>query len=194
MKTKMMGLIVVALSCSFSVQADEIWDSGYHEIVAGDVYNEIWMSNDATAIMFGGDVFKVETFHTSSFEMRGGEMDILVTHDDSEVDIYGESMGSMYIFDDSMIDIFSGSLVALGAVGNSVINLYAYGVVHHATDGSNYNGWVEGRYYADDVYFSFDLLQENSFLHINIVPEPCILSLMAIGGFIVKRKIEKKCT
>ena len=176
MKTKMMGLIVVALSCSFSVQADEIWDSGHHEIFDDDVYNEIWMSNDATATMFGGDVFKVETFHTSSFDMRGGEMDIL------------------YVQNDSIIYIYNGSLLDIGIIENGVVNLHAYDVVHHSTGGGHFNGWIEGKYFSNDSYFSYNLIHADSFSHINIVPEPCILSLMAIGGFIVKRKIEKKCT
>ena len=186
---KKLGLLMmVVLLWICPTQADEYWDSGHHEIVDGDIYNEIWMSNDATATMFGGDVFKLETHNISFFDMHGGEMDILSTHDDSEIDIYGDSIGTMYIYDNSTINIFSFSLTGLGAVGNSSINLYAYDVFHHTTGGSNHNGWVEGNFLADDVYFSFDLLQEDSFLHVNVVPEPMTILLLGLGAVGIQRK------
>ena len=193
MKTKIFLIIVATILIGVCpAQADTVWLSGHHEIFEDDIFGEIWMYNDATADMFGGDVFKLETFNISSFDMYGGEMDLLTTHDDSIISIYdGEIMGRLDTFDDSIINVFSGSLVGLGAVNNSLINIYAYDVVHHPTGGSNYNGWVEGKYLANDLYFSFSLLQQDSFSHINVVPEPCSVLLLGIGSLILKKRTKR---
>jgi|GEM_PF-4087699 len=105
MKTKILSMIVVILSCSFSAHADEFWYSGHHDIIDGDIYNEIWMYNDSSATMWGGDVFKIETFGISSFDMHDGEMDILTTHNDSMISIYGGDIGALHAFDDTTSNI-----------------------------------------------------------------------------------------
>jgi len=183
--------ISILLFVFCSARADTIWTEGHHEIVDDDVYNEIWMSNGATATMFGGDVFKLETSNTSSFDMRGGEMNLLYTNDDSLIDIYGGNTNVIGAFDDSIISIYGGSLTGLGAVNNSLINIYAYDLVHHPTGGSNYNGWVEGKYFANDLYFSFSLIQEDSFSHINVVPEPCSVLLLGVGSLILRKRTKR---
>ena len=148
MKTRMFLTIMVLLVPGLRMcRAYTLWDTGYHEIVDGDVYLEIFMRNDARATMFGGDVFKVETRHTSSFEMRGGEMDLLYLHDDSAISLYG------------------GSLTDLAATDDSSVSIYAYDVVHHATGGGYDDGWLEGKYIGDDSYFSFTLVFANTISH-----------------------------
>jgi len=38
-----------------NLQADTVWESGHHEIFDGNIYSEIWMYNDCTLDIFGGD-------------------------------------------------------------------------------------------------------------------------------------------
>ena len=68
MKTKILSIVLMLLTGVSIAQSDEVWNTGYHEILGGDVYGEIYMYNDATAAMFGGDVFKIETHDLTHFD------------------------------------------------------------------------------------------------------------------------------
>ena len=171
MKTKIITILAATLLAGISqAQADTVWLSGYHEIIDGDIYTEIWMYNDATADMFGGDVFKLETFNVTGFDMFTGVMDILDVHDNSTINIHGGSLGT------------------LGAADDSSVNLYAYDVTYHPTGGYYDRGWVEGKYLADDLSFTFDLIHMDSLSHINVVPEPATLLLVCLGCMLVRRR------
>lgn len=175
MKTK--AAIVIAMIVLFEahpLHADTVWTSGHHDILEPDVYAEIYMYNDATATMIGGDVYKLETYDVSSFDMLGGEMDLLYVHDDTAINIY------------------AGSLGALGATENAAVDLYAYDVIHHPTGGHFDRGWVEGRYLLDHSVFTFDLDDLGTYSHINVVPEPATLLLVTLGFlFVSKRRYSK---
>ena len=170
MKTKVfLTIVLTILIGACPAQADTVWLSGHHEIIDGDVYTEIWMYNDATADMFGGDVYKLETFDITGFDIFTGVMDILDVHDNSTINIHGGSLGT------------------LGAADDSSVNLYAYDVTYHPTGGHYDRGWVEGRYLNNDLYFNFDLVHMGSFSHINVVPEPATLLLFALGGLMLRK-------
>lgn len=170
MKTKILILLVSLSVMAIGARADTVWDSGHHEIFEGDEYWEIYIYNNATADMFGGNVYKVETFVESIFDFIGGEMDLLYVHESSDVNIYG------------------GILSGLGAIENSTVNLYAYNVVHHPTGGHFNRGWIEGLYLSDDSYFSFNLDDTNTFSHINIIPEPTAFVLLGFGGLFLRKR------
>ncbi|MHA2404325.1 MAG: PEP-CTERM sorting domain-containing protein [Candidatus Kariarchaeaceae archaeon] len=169
MKTKILTILIMLFGAC-QVQADTVWESGHHEINDGDLYGEIWMHNDATADMWGGDVFKLEMFDTSVFDMIGGAMDLLGMRNDSVTYIRG------------------GELGALGAIDDSIANLYAYDVIHHLTGGHFDCGWVEGKYYLDGTSFNFDLWSQNTYQHINIVPEPATFLLFGFGVFLLRKR------
>lgn len=171
MKTRIIktAVLVMYLVVS-SLQADTVWTSGHHDILGGDVYGEIYMSNDATATMIGGDVYKLETYDVSAFDMLAGEMNLLYVHDDTTINIY------------------SGTLSALGATENASVDLYAYDVIHHPTGGHFDRGWLEGNYLLNDLYFTFDLNHLDTFSRINVVPEPTTVFLLALGALFVRKK------
>jgi hypothetical protein len=161
----------VVLLAGGQVRADTGWDSGHHEIFDGDMYGELWMLNDATADMWGGDVGKLGALDTSRFNMFAGTMGTLMLRNDSVVNIYGGSLSWLHVYADE----------------NGLVNLYAYDVVYHPT--GNYNRpWAEGRYIRNDQYFTFIIsgdLSDTS--HINIVPEPATLMLLGIGGLLLRK-------
>jgi len=151
-------------------QADTVWLSGHHEILDGEEYFEIWMYNDATADMFGGDVYKLEMFDTSAFDMLGGVMDIIIMRNNSVSYIRG------------------GNLGALASIENSSVYLYAYDVIHHPTGGHYDGGWVEGKYISDNNPFSFSFYGDRDYPQLTIVPEPVTLLLLGFGALLIRKR------
>ncbi len=172
MKTKSIrtiyGLAILAVIMFLSilpVQA-EVWTSGHHEILDGEVHGEVYIYNDVTLDIFGGDIFRLAAFDTTITNWYNGTMDTLRPRDDSIINIYG------------------GMLDTLGATENSIVNLYAYDLAITHTGGFWDDGQVSGKYYLDDTSFIFDLWGQNTYLHINIVPEPASLLLLSLGSLI----------
>ncbi|MHC4546432.1 MAG: PEP-CTERM sorting domain-containing protein [Planctomycetota bacterium] len=145
-----------------------MWLSGYHEIIDGDIYTEIWMYNNATADMFGGDVFQLGALDFSIFDMYGGTMDRLLVRNSSLINIHGGDLDHLVIYDE-----------------NGLVNLYAYDVAYHPTGGGE--GWMDGKYLINDQYFTFDV-HEADISHINIVPEPTTLLFLALGILGIRRR------
>jgi hypothetical protein len=154
---------------SLPLHADTVWESGHHEINDGDIYGEIWMYNDCTLDIFGGDIYRLTAYDTTITDWYDGVMDDLWVRDYSTVNIYG------------------GVLDTLVATENSVINLFAYDVICHPTGGYYDRGWVEGKYLDNDLYFSYDLIHMDSISHINVVPEPTTLLLVCLGTILLKK-------
>ena len=57
--TTIAAIILPVLFVVYPAQGDIEWTSGYHEINSPDIYGEIWRWGDATADMFGGQVYKL---------------------------------------------------------------------------------------------------------------------------------------
>ncbi len=168
---KIILVILIMLAGAYPVQADTVWTSGHYEILEDDLYGEIYMYNDVTATMFGGDVYKLETFDTTAFDIYSGQMDVLSVYDSSIVNIYG------------------GIVEQLMGYDNSLVNLYAYDTVYDSTGGYAGRGRLEGRYIISDSFFSIDLNPTDTIGHINIVPEPATIAFLGMGWlFLRKRK------
>lgn len=163
--------IALILLCTLSaVNADTIWTEGYHEINDGDVYFEIYIYNDVTLDVLGGDIYKLETFDTTLTEWYAGEMDRLYVHDNSTANIFG------------------GTLYTLEATQNSVVNIHAYDVIYDPLGGGYGEGWLEGTYYSDNSEFGFSLFSQDTYLHVNIIPEPSTILLLGLGGLLLRKR------
>jgi len=163
-------LTVVMIFGVCSVKADTVWISGHHEIYDGDVYGEIWMYNDCTLDIFGGDVVKLELFDVTVVDIFGGVLTYMKLHNDSIGNLYGSN------------------LKVLGITESGLLNLYAYDVIYHETGGHYDRGWMEGRYIDSGLYFNFDFVEPDTFSHINIIPEPATVMLLGLGSLLFLRK------
>ena len=149
---KMILVILVMLAGAYPIRADTVWLTGHHEIVDGEVYGEIYIYNDVTLDILGGDIFRLAAYNTTLTDWFAGEMDTLWTRDDS------------------IVNIFGGQLGGLSSQHNSVVNLCAYDIVFEPSGGYD-DGWIYGKYYADDSSFAIHL-GADTYVHVNIIPEP----------------------
>jgi hypothetical protein len=173
MKTKTITMLsVITLIGTFPVRADIFWDGGYHMVIDGDEYGEIFMQNDAVADILGGSIIKLETWDFSLANIYAGEIDWLFTNESSIINIYG------------------GKLDWLGSWTDSSVNVYAYDVVYHPTGGGVYGNkaWIEGTYFIENIPFSFLFYNEEAYSHVNIVPEPSTFFLLCLGYMLVRRR------
>ena len=148
----MVVLGAIMLAGAYPVRADTVWLTGHHEIVDGEVYGEIYIYNDVTLDILGGDIFRLAAYNTTLTDWFAGEMDTLWTRDDS------------------IVNIFGGQLGGLSSQHNSVVNLCAYDIVFEPSGGYD-DGWIYGKYYADDSSFAIHL-GADTYVHVNIIPEP----------------------
>jgi len=176
MKTKILMIFTVLVFACQS-QADTTWTTGHHEINIGETYGEIWMYNDCTLDILGGDISRLAAYDTTVTNWYDGTMVALWAKENSVVNIYG---GRLVYYDGRRGDMW--------ADGQSVINLYAYDITH-TTTGDHYGfGRLTGKYYLNDSPFGFDLYSSETYSHINIVPEPATFILLALGGMFLRKK------
>jgi hypothetical protein len=166
MKTKVfLILVVTVLIGACPAQADTVWLSGHHEIIDSDIYGEIWMYNDCTLDILGGDIYRLAVYDTTVTNWYGGEMVTLWAHDESIVNIYGGQLGDVW------------------AAENSYVYLYAYDVT---LDDVEYI--LSGRYYSSNNFFSIDVHNQDIYSHIFVIPEPATFLLLILGGLLIKRR------
>ena len=146
---------------------DADWTEGHHEIYADDSYNEIWMYNDCTLDIMGGEICRLATYDTTVTNWYDGSIDTLWARENSVVNIYGGQLAGEGLF----------------ASGSSMINLYAYDVI---LDEDTY--MLTGYYYYNDEYFTMDVQGPDVFSHVKVVPEPITIMLLTIGGLLLRRK------
>lgn len=172
MKTKIllnMAGILLFLTCQ--LKADLVYDSGYN--IFDDsypYYAEVWVINDAVLDVLAGSMGKLELKNYATSNIYGGEIQNMLA-------IQGNSTANIH-----------GGLFNLFAAGdNALAYLYAYDVIYHPTGGTTNDGWLEGRFYSNDTYFSFSFYTGSSHEHLNVVPEPATLMLFSLSGLLLKK-------
>ena len=155
------------------VKADLVFDSGYN--IFDDsypYYNEVWVINDAHLDVVGGAMSKLELMNYAT------------------ANIYDGDIKRLYIQGNSIVNIHAaGDTLEMFAAGNdSIANLYAYEVTFHSNGGIKNDGWIEGKYISNDLSFSFSFYNDVSYQHLNIVPEPATVLLIALGSLLLTRR------
>ena len=170
----MLRMILIFCFGSSIAMADLSFESGYNVFDETSGYHvEVGVGNDAHLDVFGGEIGGVLGFWESSTG-----------------NIYGGDISYLRVGDDALVNVYGGNIEEMGCFADSVVELYAYNVTHHLTGGGDSGTleWMEGQYLLDNSYFSFDLYHWTSFPHINVVPEPATILLLAFGGLFLRRK------
>ena len=166
-------LAAILLAGIYPVKADLVFDSGYN--IFDDsypYYTEVWVLNDAHLDVLGGATWKLELMHNATANIYNGDIEWLFTQGNTVVNIHA-----------------AGDTLEMFVAGNeSLAYLYAYDVTYHPTGGLAGEGWIEGRYYSNDIPFSFSLYNEESYSHISIVPEPTTAFLLALGALMLRNR------
>jgi hypothetical protein len=211
MKKKIGVLICVGILffvCQLQAMQDATWTEGHQNIHIGDDYVHVYLYNDSSLDMWGGSIFRLEPFDTSTVNLHSGEVVELYIYNGSSstVTVLGGTIttlrasntatinfydglitNGLALWDDTVVNIYGGRLNGISASDNSIINLYAYDV---ALDTET--NFLSGYYLYNDEYFSFYVPPGDSYSHINIIPEPVTLMLMALGSLVLKKKFREE--
>jgi hypothetical protein len=178
MRKKIRTIILLGLLfLTCPLRADIFWTEGHHEINANETYGEIWMYNDCTLDIFGGEIARVAAYDTTITNWYGGQMYELWAKENSIVNIYGGQL--LYP---------SGGSGYLWLADNSIINIFAYDVTFTPNGIGWGQGQLKGKYYLDNNNFILYLPNNGDYSHINIVPEPATFLLLALSGLLLKKR------
>lgn len=126
-------------------------------------------------------------------EMTGGSVGQMVVSDSSVLNVIdGNIAGVLSVEDTAIVNLRGGDIAELFAVESSVINLYGYDVVHETSGGEWGDGkitgkWDDGREFDISLYNS-EYFGNDTFLHVNILPEPATLILLGVGFGLVRSR------
>jgi len=133
---------LVSILCVCNIQAEIIWDSGHHifsegsedyvymyndasaEIVGGEI-DWMYMYNEAFADITGGQIWELYMYNSTTADISGGYVSILLGQDTSSVDVYaGSDIGLLRPNDSSTANVYGGTINHLFVLGNSTTNIY----------------------------------------------------------------------
>jgi len=157
----------------------------------GDDYDEVYIYDEATVGMTGGEVWKLYSNDSSTFNLFDGVVYWLRAYDSSTINIYGGSIDRLLgIGDSSVVNLFGGQVATDVVMSDSgTLKIYGYGFEYRpAGPGS---GWLSG-YWLDGTAFSEMYLRylPEPFpgSHVVLIPEPTTLLLLALGAAIIRRR------
>ena len=169
---------------------------------SGGSVGDLYAYGSSTTNVAGGSVYELNAYNTSNFDMSGGNVaNHLYARDSSSVDVSGGNIPYLYAHNSSSMDISGGSVSNLYATNTSTITLHGNhfqstaglslveydvigGVPQYDVVGT---GILAGKW-ADGTAWMINVNQNDGGATIQAVPEPAMLSLLALGGLALLRR------
>jgi hypothetical protein len=115
-------------------------------------------------------------------------------YDNSELTVYGGGMTYLNLYDNATASFLGLSILAelyIDPASTAQVKLYANFDRFEPSD--QYNdpyggGHVYGNWLANNMPFNINLVGSGAYSHVQIVPEPTILTLFALGSLAVLRR------
>jgi len=149
---------------AFGYSLVNIYGGNHSGALASD-YSVVNFSGDAVSRGLVADVFGIAN-------MYGGTVEYVGAGDLGVVNLYGGIITE-----------------CLGAYDLAIVNIYGYGFNYDPTAGSRNGGQLTG-FWFNDTPFIIDLSGEQTYSHINLVPEPSSLVLLGLASLILRWKKE----
>ena len=168
-----------------------VWDGGYHEFSEGYEW-EVWLLNDATADITGGEIGQLLCYDTSSiFVYEPSVIDLIKPFESATVDIYGGTITTVFTTGSSLTNIYGGLLDEIEATDLSTLSLYVESYELDPTGGTFGDGLLTGMWLYGGS-FNINLVLDETIDHINFVPEPSMVSIFIIGILMFRRSSRKR--
>lgn len=133
---------------------------------------------------FGADILNTYNNVTVTMPGGGGVEGEFNMYDNSQLTMYGGYIGTLNVYPDATAIIKGGDIsqyLWIDPTTTGWVKLYAYDV--EVIPLSNDYLSLHGYWLADNSFFDIELQNGTStYSHIQIVPEPISLALLAIGG------------
>jgi len=132
--------------------------------------------------------FEIHVGDTSTFNVSGGDMTGIYFGLSSSGHISGGVISSISTEGDSYVEMTGGDIGCIYAYRNSSLSIYGYGFHYDPNGGYGNQGLLSG-FWLDGKPFAIEV-DEDSFPHINLVPEPSMFWLLVAGvaGFMNRKK------
>ncbi|NIP55527.1 MAG: hypothetical protein GWN00_14400, partial [Aliifodinibius sp.] len=145
--------------------------------------------NSSTANISGGSIYGVIVWDYTTVKLSGtGNVTTLHVYVSGTINMMGGTAEYLGAIDSGTVNIYGGLITeSLGAWNDAVVNIYGYDFNYDPMGGSRDGGQLTG-FWLDSTAFIIDLYGTDTYSHINLIPEPCSLLLLALGCLFLKRK------
>jgi hypothetical protein len=166
----------------------QTYDSSMLNVNGGVIYS-LYAWNYSVANISSGSVYGVSACGYTTVNLSvTGNVTTLVARDSGTINMMGGTAEYLGAIDSGTFNLYGGLVTDSLSVGDFAHgNIYGYDLVKTSFGGRYGYGQVYG-FWPDSTAFTIDLNGSETYSHINLIPEPCSLLLLALGCFFLKQK------